>query len=187
MPGRLQAFKKWLVTLKFPQGEEASSPWFGGHQQFGFWSFGATLLNLPSQPPWQPLVILSMSSPVGPPLGWLPLLLIAWEVCCRSNPSSTLPHDLGQDGQGRKQLKHINALKGKCPSPTWFPYLPSVIGMASDSVHQALSHCYSVHPKLSTHCLRLYLYQSFILTLQDNLARILLHRVRGVQSLHPAH
>ena len=23
-------FWKWLVTLKFPQGEEASSPWFGG-------------------------------------------------------------------------------------------------------------------------------------------------------------
>ena len=120
-----------------------------------------------------------MSSPVGLPLGRLPLLLITWEVCHRSDPSSTLPHNLGENGQGRKQLKLVNALKGKCPSPTWFPYLPSIIGIAPDSVHQALSHCYSVHPKLSTHHPRLYLYQSSILTLQDNLARILLHRVRG--------
>ena len=88
-------FRKWLVTLKFPQGKKLVVLGLRGHQQFGFWSFGATLSNLPFQPPWWSLSSLSMSSPVGPPLGRLPLLLIAWEVCHRSNPSSTLPHDLG--------------------------------------------------------------------------------------------
>ena len=91
-------FWEWLVTLKFPQGEETSSPWFGGHQQFEFWSLRATLSNLPFQPPWQPLGNLSMSSPVVLPLGRLPLLLITWEVHCRSDPSSTLPHDLRENG-----------------------------------------------------------------------------------------
>ena len=129
-------------------------------QQFGFWSFRATLLNLPSLPPWWPLGNLSMFSPVDPPSGRLPLLLITWEVHHRSNPSSAPPHNLGENGQGRKQLKLVNALKGECPSPTWFPYLPSVIGLAPYLAHQALSHCYSVHPKSSTQHPRLYLYQS---------------------------
>ena len=120
-----------------------------------------------------------MSSPEGPPLGRLPSLLITWEICRKSDPSSILPHDLGGNGQGRKQLKLVNTLKGECPSLTWFPYLPSLIGMTPDSAHQVLSHCYSVHPKSSTHRPMLYLYQSSILTLQDSLARILLHRVRG--------
>ena len=120
-----------------------------------------------------------MFSPVGPPSGRLPSLLIAWEVHHRSNPSLTLPLSLGENGQGRKQLKLVNALKGKCPSLTQFPYLPSIIGIAPDSVHQALSHCYSVHPKSSTDRPRLYLYHNSILTLWDSLARILLRRVRG--------
>ena len=120
-----------------------------------------------------------MSSPVDPPLSRLPLLVIAWEVHHRSNPSSTLPHDLGENDQGRKQLKPKDASKGKCPIPTLFPYLPSVIGIAHDSEHQVLSCCYSVHPRLSTHHPRLYAYWSSILTLWDSLERILLHRVRG--------
>ena len=168
----------WL-PLSFLRGKKLVVLGLGDHQQFGFWSFEATLSNLPSQPPWWPLGSLSMSSPVGPPLGRLPSLLITWEVCRRSDPSSTLPHDLGENSQGRKRLKLVNTLKGECPSPTWFPCLPSIIGIAPDSLHQVLSHCYSVHPRLSTHHPRLYPYQSSILTLQDSLARILLHRVRG--------
>ena len=116
---------------------------------------------------------------MGSPLGRLPSLLIAWEVCHRSNPSSTLPYNLGENGQGRKWLKPEDALKDECPSPTLFPYLPSVIGIAPDSAHQVLSHCYSVHPRLSTHHPRLYLYQSSVLTLWDSLARTLWHRVEG--------
>ena len=146
----------------------------GGHQQFGFWSFKSTQWNLPSQPPWQPLGNLNMFSPVGPPLGRLPLLLITWEVHHRSDPSLTPPLDLGENSQGRKQLKLINALKSECPSLTWFPFLPSVIGTAPDSVHQALSHCYSVHPKSSTHHPRLYLYQNYVLTLQNSLVKDLI-------------
>ena len=119
-----------------------------------------------------------MFSPVGPTSGRLPSLLIAWEFCHRSNPSLTLPLNLGQNGQGRKWLKLVNALKGECPSLTQFPYLPFIIGIAPDSAYQVLSHCYSVHPKSSTHCPRLYPYQNSILTLKDSLARILLHRVR---------
>ena len=163
----------------FPQGEEASSPGLGGHLQFGFWSFVATPLSLPSQPPWWPLGNLSMFSPVDLPSGRLPSLLIAWGVCHRSDPSSAPPHNPGENGQGRKPLILVNALRGKCPSPTWFPYQPSIIGIVLDSAHQVLSHCYSVHPKSSTHHLRLYLYQSSIPTLQDSLARILWHRVKG--------
>ena len=119
-----------------------------------------------------------MSSPVDPPSGRLPSLLIAWEVHHRSDPSLALPLNLGGNGHRRKWLKLVNALKGKCPSPTWFPYPPSVIRITCDSVHQTLSHCYSVHPKSSTHHRRLYPYQNSIVTLQDSLARILLHRVR---------
>ena len=120
-----------------------------------------------------------MSSPVDPPLGRLPSLSIAWEVCHKSNLSSTLPYNLGGNGQGRKQLKPGDALKGKCPSPALFPYLPSIIGIAPGSAHQVLSHCYSIHPRLPTHHPRLYLYWSSVLTLWDSLARILLHRVGG--------
>ena len=152
-------FQKWLVILKFPQGEKLVVLGLVGHQQFGFWSSWATPSNLPSSR--------------------LPSLLIAWEIHCRSSPSSNLPHSLGESSQVRKQLKLVSALKGECPSPTWFPYPPSIIGITPDSAHQALSHCYSFHPRLSTHRPRLYLYQSSVLTLQDNLARILLHRVRG--------
>ena len=120
-----------------------------------------------------------MTSPVDLPSGRLPLLLIAWEVCHRSNPSSALPHDLGENNQGRKQLELEDASKGECPSPTLSPYPPSVIGIAPDSAHQALSHCYSVHPRLSIHHQSLYLYWSSILTLWDSLAGTLLHRVGG--------
>ena len=172
-------FWKWLVTPKFSQEKKLVFLGLRGLQQLGFWSFRALQSNLPSQPPWWPLGNLSMSSPVDPPSGRLPSLLIAWEVCHRSDPSLTLPLGLGENNQWRKWLKLVNASKGECPSPTWFPYPQSIIGIAPDSVHQALSHCYSVHSKLSAHCPRLYPYQNSILTLQDSLARILLHRVRG--------
>ena len=120
-----------------------------------------------------------MLSPVDPPLGRLPLLLITWGVCHRSNPSSALPHDPGENGQVRMPLILVNALRSEHPSLTQFSYQPSVIGIVLDSVHQAPPHCYSVHPKSSTHHLRLYPYQSSIPTLQDSLARILWHRVKG--------
>ena len=74
-----------------------------------------------------------MFSPVDLPSGRLPSLLIAWEVCHRSDPSSALPHDLGENSQGRKLLILANALRGKCPSPTQFPYQPSVIGIVPGS------------------------------------------------------
>ena len=120
-----------------------------------------------------------MFSPVDLPSSRLPSLLIAWEVCHRSGLSSTLPHNLGENNQGRKWLKPGDALKGKCPSPTLFPNLPSIIGIVPGSVHQVLLHCYNVHPRLSTYRPRLHPYQSSILALQDILARILLHRVGG--------
>ena len=136
-------------------------------------------MNLPSQPPWQPLGNLNMFSPVDLPSGRLPSLLITWEVCHRSDPSSVLLHDLGENSQGRKLLILANALRGKCPSLIWFPYQPSIIGIVLDSVHQVLLHFYNVHPELSAHCLRLCDYQSSVPTLWDSLARILWHRVRG--------
>ena len=148
----------------------------GGHQQFGFWNFGATLFNLPCQPPWWPLGNLNMFSPVDLPSGRLPSLSIAWEVCHRSNPSSALPHDLGENGQRRTLLVPVNALRGKCPIPTWFPCQPAINEIVPDSAHQACSHCYNVHPRLSTHPPRLCQYQSSVPTLP---ARILWHRARG--------
>ena len=69
-------FWKWLVTLKFPQGEEASSPQFGGPSAVWFLELWGTLLSLPSWPPWWPLGSLNMFSPVDPPSGRLALLLI---------------------------------------------------------------------------------------------------------------
>ena len=127
--------------------------------------------------------IFLLSLPGGPQVVWVCSYLwthlqinyhhlIAWEVCHRSSLSSTLQHNLGENDQGRKWLKPGDALKGECPSPTLFPYLPSVIGIAPGSAHQALSHCYSVHLRLSTHCPRLYPYWSSVLALQDSLARI---------------
>ena len=118
-----------------------------------------------------------MSSPADTPLGRLASLSITWEVCCRSDLSSTLPHDLGGNDWGRKWLKPGDALKGKCPSLRLFLYPPFIIGIAPGSVHQVLSHCYSVGPRLSTHHPRLYPYWSSILTLWDSLARIILHRL----------
>ena len=172
-------FESGWLPLSFLEGKKLEV--LGLEGALAVWVLGlwATLSNLPSQPPWWPLGNLSMFSPVDPPSGRLPSLSITWEVCCRSDPSSALPPDLGENGQRRKLLKLVNALSGKCPSPTQFPYQPSIIGIVPDSVHQALSHCCSVHPKLSTHCPRLYLYQSSIPTLQNSLARIFLHRVRG--------
>ena len=145
----------------------------------GPWSFKTTLLNLPSQPPWWPLGNLNMVSPVDLPSGRLPLFLITWEVHHRSHPSSVLLHDLAENGQGRKLLILANALRGTCPSPIQFSYQPSVIGIVLDSAHQVLSHCYNVHTESSAHHLRLCQYQSSVPTLPDNLARILLYRVRG--------
>ena len=120
-----------------------------------------------------------MFSPVDLPSGRLPLLLIAWEVCHKSNLSSVPLHDLGENGQERKLLILANALRGRHPSPTQFPYQPSIIGIVLDLAHQALSHCYNVHAKLSACRLRLCQYQSSVPTLQDKLSRILWHRVRG--------
>ena len=142
------------------------------HQQLGFWSFMTTLLNLPSQP-WWPFGNLNTFSPVDPPSGRLPSLLITWEVCHRSDPSLALLHDLGESGQERKLLILANALRGGCPSPIQFPYHPSIIGIILDLMHQVLSHCYNVHLKSSAHHVRLCQYQSSIPTLQDNLQRIL--------------
>ena len=89
--------------------------------------------------------------------GWLPLsflrgkklvaLSIAWEDCHKSGLSSTLPLDLGETDQERRWLKPGDALRGKSLSLTLFPYPPSLIAKALDSACQALSHCYSVHPR----------------------------------------
>ena len=172
-------FESGWLPLSFLKGEKLVVLGLGGHWQFGFLNIGATLLNLPSQPPWQPLGNLNMFSPVDLPSDRLPSLSIAWEVCCRSNPSSAPPHDLGGNGQGRKLLVPANALRGKHPSLTQFPCQPSIIEIVPDSVHQALSHCYNVHPRSSTHHPRLCQYQSSIPTLQGSLTRILWHRARG--------
>ena len=169
-------FESGWLPLSFLKGKKLVVLGLGGHQQFGFWSFGATLK---SQPPWQPLGNMNMFSPLDLPSGRLPSLLIAWEVHHRSNPSSALPHDLGENSQGRKLLILVNVLRGECLSLTWFPYQPSIIGIVTDSAHQALSHCYNIHPKSSTHCPRLCQYQSSVPTLQDSLARILWHRAKG--------
>ena len=147
-------------------------------QQFGFWNFGRTLLNLLSQPPWWPLGSLNTFSPVVPPSGRLPLLSIAWEVCHRSNPSSGLLHSLGESSLERKQLIFTNALRGKCPSLTQFLYWPFVIGIVLDLVHQVPSHYYNVCPKLSAHHPKWYQVQNFIPVLQDNLVKIWQHRAR---------
>ena len=81
-------FQEWLVTLKFPQGKKVSSPWLGGTIS----SLGSGTLGQLYRVflPWWPLGNLSTSLPVGPPLGSLPSLLITWEVCRKSDPSSTL-------------------------------------------------------------------------------------------------
>ena len=149
------------------------------HQLPGPWSFMTILSNLPSWPPWQPLGNPNMFSPVDPLSGRLLSLLITWEVHHRSDPSSVPLHFMGENGQERKLLLLANALRGRYPSLTWFPYQPSIIGIVLDLAHQVLSHCYNVHPKSSAHHLRLCQYQSFVPTLQDNLARILWHKVRG--------
>ena len=120
-----------------------------------------------------------MFLPVDLPSGRLPSLLITWEVCHRSDPSLALPYDLRKNGQGKKLLLLANSLRGECPSLTWFPYQPSIIGIVPGSVHQVLSHYYNAHPKLSAHHPRLCQYQSSKPTLQDSLARILWHRARG--------
>ena len=57
--------------------------------------------------------------------------------------------------------------------------LPSIVGIASDSVCPMLSHYYSVCPRLSTHYPRLYPNQSSTLTCQGSLAKIELPRVGG--------
>ena len=114
---------------------------------------------------------------MGLPSGRLPSLSITWEVCHRSDPSSAPPHDLGENGQGRNLLELVNALRGEYPSLTQFPYQPPAIGIAPDSAH--LTYCCCAYPKLSTHCPRLHPYQNSVSTLQDSLASILLHRVRG--------
>ena len=70
-------FKSGWLLLSFLKGKKLVVLGLGGHQQLGFWNFGATLSNLPSQPPWWPLGNLNMFSPVDPPSGRLPLLSIA--------------------------------------------------------------------------------------------------------------
>ena len=97
-------FESGWLPLSYFKGKKLVVLCLGDHQQLGFWSFEVTLLNLPSQPPWWPLGNLNMFSPVDPPSDSLPLLLITWEFCHSSNPSSALPHDLGENSQGRKLL-----------------------------------------------------------------------------------
>ena len=172
-------FESGWLPLSFLKGKKLVALGLGGHQPFGFWSFRATLSNLPYQPPWWPLGNLNMFSPVDLPSGRLPSLLITWEVHSRSDPSSALPHDMGENGQGRKLLILANALRHEHPSLTWFPYQPSIIGIVPGSACQVLSHCYNVHPKSSAHHPRLCQYQSSIPTLQDSFARILWHTARG--------
>ena len=113
------------------------------------------------------------------PSGRLPLLSIAWEVHHRSNPSSIPLCNLGESSLERKLLIFANTLRGRHPSPIQFLYQPSLIGIVLDSAHQAPSHCYNIHPKLSTHHLGLCQYQNLIPVLQDNLARTWWHMVRG--------
>ena len=175
-------FKSGWLPLSFLKGKKLVVLGLGGHWQFGFWNFGTTLLKLHSLSPWWPLGYLSMSSPVDLPSGRLPLLSIIWEVHHKSNHSSALPVNPEENSLGRKLLKLVYALTGECPSPTQFPYQPSIIRIVPDSVHQALLHCCNVHLKLSTHHPRFYPYQSSVPTPQDSLAGILLHRVRGCSS-----
>ena len=114
-------FRSGWLLFKFLQGEEGSSPWFGGTiSSLGSGASGQLYRIFLLSFSGSPLGNLSTSSPVGLPLGRLPLIVITWEVCCKSNPSSTLPHDLGENSQGRKWLKLEDALKGKCPSLTLF-------------------------------------------------------------------
>ena len=135
--------------------------------------------------------IFFLSLPGGPKVIWICSHLwshlqvgyhhlpIAWEVCHRSNFSSAPLHDLGESSLERKVPIFANALRGRCPSPIQFLYQPSVIGIVLDLVHQAPSHCFNIHPKSSAHHPRLCQYQNCIPVLQDNLARIWWHRVRG--------
>ena len=172
-------FRSGWLPLSFLRGKKLVVLGLGGPSAVWVLEPWGNSIESSSQPPRWPLGSLNMFSPADPPLGSLPSLSITWEVCHRSILSLTLPHDLGEHSQGRKQLKPGDALKGQMPQSTLFPYLPSIIGIAPGSAHQALSCCYSVHPRLSTHCPRLYPYQSSVLTLQDSLARILLHRIGG--------
>ena len=130
------------------------------------------LYSLLSWPPRWPLGSLHKFLPANPPSGRLPLLSITWEVCHKSSLPLTLPLNQGESDQGRKLLKPGDASKDRCPSPIQFPYLTSVLGIAPGSVCLMLSRCCNVHPRLSTHHPRLYLYLSSTLTCQDNLAKI---------------
>ena len=124
------------------------------------------------QPPWKPLGNLNTFSPVVLPSGRLQSLSITWEVCHRSDPSSTPLPELGESSLERKLLIFANALRGGCPNLTQFLYQPSIIGIVLDLAHQAPLYCYNVCPKSSAHHPRLCQYQNFIPALQDNLARI---------------
>ena len=104
-------FKSGWLPLSFLRGKKLVVLGLGGHQQFGFWSFGATLSNLPSQAPWQPLGNLSMFSLVDLPSGRLPLLLITWKVCHRNDPSSAPPHNLGGKQSGKEVAKTCKCLE----------------------------------------------------------------------------
>ena len=166
-------FYDGLVALEFPQREETGRPRFW--RSIGHLSFGATgqlygvfflwLLR------W-PLVNLNKSLPADPPSGRLPSLSVTWGVCHKSNLSLTLPLGQGENSQERKQPKPGDVLKDRDPNLIKFLCLPSIVGIAPGSVCPMLSCYYSVCPRLPTHCPRLYPYQSFALTCQDNLAKI---------------
>ena len=170
-------YRDGLVALEFSQGEETGSPWFG--RSIGCLNPGALgqlhgvlLLR------W-PLGSLNKSLPADLPSGWLPLLSVAWEDHHKSDLSLTLPLNWGESICKRKQPIPGDVLRDRHPSLIQFLCLPSIVGIAPDSVHPMLSCYYSACPRLSTHHPRLYPYQSSTLIHQGSLAKIKLHRVGG--------
>ena len=107
-------FKSGWLPLSFLKGKKLVVLGLGGHQQFGFWSFEATLIESSFSASWWPLGNLNMFSPVDPPSGRLPLLSITWEVCCRIDPSSALPHNLGEQS-GKEAANTCKCLERQTP------------------------------------------------------------------------
>ena len=135
------------------------------------WSLGSQTWNLLSLLPRWSLGSQRKSLPTGLHSGSPPLPLVAWGACHESILSLTLPLDQGESSQGRKQLEPGNVWKGRHPSTMKFLCLPSLVGIAPDSVHPMPSHYYSVHLRLSAHHPKLYLYQTSVLTHQGSLAK----------------
>ena len=132
-----------------------------------------------------PLGSLNKSLPADLPSGRLPLLLVTWGSHHKSSPSVTLPLNQGESGQGRKQPEPGDVSKDGHYSPIQFLCLPSVVGIAPDSVCSTLSYYYNVLPGLSTHHPKLYPYWSSALTHQGSLAKIKLCMVGGCNLYTP--